>query len=201
MMTTKVLQFKITLRDVKPVVWRRIQVPENFTFWDLHVALQNAMGWWDSHLHEFEVCNPKTKEVEHFGIPDGEDDPYTVLPDWETKIHEYFDAKANKSVIYRYDFGDNWEHELKFEGDFDKSEGKYPRCLEGENACPPEDVGGEPGYKDFLRCIKNPKDPEHHSMLEWVGGKFDPKAFDAHKVKFDNPKTRWKKVFEEPVSF
>lgn len=200
-MTTKVLQFKITLQDVKPAIWRRIQVPENYTFWDLHVAIQNAMGWLDTHMHEFTVQNPVTKVQEHLGTPDGENEPNAILPDWKINVKDYFDSPANTSVFYLYDFGDNWEHEVKFEGTHEKIEDKYPCCLEGENACPPEDIGGAPGYERFLECIKNPKDPEYHSMLEWVGEKFNPKIFDINKVQFDDPTRCWKKTFKDRVSF
>ncbi len=87
------------------------------------------------------------------------------------------------SFRYEYDFGDSWEHEVMFEGSPPADpKSKYPLCVEGERACPPEDCGGVWGYADFLEAIRNPKYEEHESMLEWIGGKFDPEKFDPGKA-------------------
>ena len=104
-------------------------------------------------------------------------------------------------MFYLYDFGDSWEHLIEFEGEHEKTTEKYPICLAGERACPPEDVGGIPGYENFLSIIKNPKDKKRKEFLEWVGGKYDPEKFDPKKIKFHNPKTRWKQVFTGDVKF
>lgn len=97
--------------------------------------------------------------------------------------------------LYEYDFGDSWLHEVVLEAHVPAPK-KLPICLGGERACPPEDVGGPHGYEEFLAAIKDPRHEEHESMLEWVGGGFDPEVFDAEKVSFDPPKKRWRMAFE-----
>lgn len=196
MAARSVLQFKVALLEVEPVVWRRIQITDLCSFWDLHVAIQDAMGWTDSHLHEFEMNHSIEKGKQYLGIPDdGYDDFHSTLPSWNYKVRDYL--IINDQFMYRYDFGDGWEHRIEYEGLHDKELGaKYPMCLAGENACPPEDVGGAPGYEDFLEAIKTPRHPERQSLLTWVGGKFDPEKFDPKEVKFDSPSKCWKIAFE-----
>jgi len=109
----QVYQFKITLKDIKPPVWRRIQVPASYSFWDLHVAIQDAMGWTDSHLHEFRIANPKTRRKVNIGIPD-EDSGSKVSPGWKKNIAAFF-TPENSKAEYTYDFGDNWRHEVDLE--------------------------------------------------------------------------------------
>ncbi len=112
----RVYQFKVTLKDIKPPIWRRIQVPETYSFWDLHVAIQDAMGWFDSHLHQFEMVNPSTGTRAEIGIPDDEfEADREILPGWKQKIAHYFSMEDNRSAEYRYDFGDNWEHTIRLE--------------------------------------------------------------------------------------
>lgn len=111
---SSVYQFKITLEEIKPIIWRRIQVPQRYNFWDLHVAIQDSMGWQDYHLHQFEMVNPKTGEKVHITIQDDDnEDLYDspVIPDEEAKISSYFTLE-NKTAKYEYDFGDGWEHKL-----------------------------------------------------------------------------------------
>ena len=195
----KVFQFKIILLGSDPVIWRKIQISDLCTFWSLHAAVTDAMGWLDYHLHEFIAKNPVTTETEHIGYPDDEGILFEEMPEpvagWKLRVRDYLDA--NKTMLYNYDFGDGWEHLIEFEGVFDKIPGiKYPVCLAGENACPPEDVGGLHGYVEFLEAIKNKKHPEYKSYLEWVGGKFTPSKFDAKKVKFTNANTRLNSMLE-----
>src|SRR5271169_5630758 len=111
-----VFQFKISLRDVEPEIWRRIVVPANYSFWDLHVAIQDSMGWLDYHLHSFGVKNPANGVVEEIGIPDDDwiDDEVVFLPGWEIPIANYF-QKPGDNATYEYDFGDAWEHEIILE--------------------------------------------------------------------------------------
>jgi hypothetical protein len=193
------LQFKITLQEVAPRPWRRIQISDLCTFWDLHVAIQDAMGWLDSHLHEFTVKNPMTGKEEYLGI-DGFDEDielHPVIPDWEVKVSDYLVDPKNKIMRYEYDFGDGWEHRLEFEGLQEKQFEKYPVCLEGQRACPPEDIGGAHGYHRFLEILEDPDHEEHQEWLEWVGGSFDPTRFDFKRVKFDDPKKRLQRIFEK----
>ena len=189
----KVFQFKITLKGIRPPIWRRIQIPETYTFWDLHVAIQDAMGWFDSHLHRFEILNPSTGMEEEIGIPDEEFEWDTVtLPGWKQKMANYFSMNNTKSE-YVYDFGDNWEHTVKLEKILPRQEGiPYPKCTDGKRACPPEDCGGSWGYEDLLKAITNPKHREHKEMIDWVGGSFDPEHFDIKEVAFENPAQRLK---------
>lgn len=203
MRNKNVFQFKITLLDVKPAIWRRIQITDSSTFWDFHVAIQNVMGWTDSHLHKFSVKDASTLMKESIGIPDDKEfSEYLMLAGWEVKIIDYITSSHNKKFSYLYDFGDSWEHEIEFEGEYEKlATTKYPKCIDGARACPPEDVGGTPGYERFLEAIKDPHHEEHEELLEWVDGKFDPEKFDAKKVKFQNPKSRWKQVFQDDIEF
>ncbi len=186
-----VYQFKITLQDISPAIWRRIQVPENYTIWDLHVAIQDSMGWTDSHLHAFRIKNPDTGEIEEIGIPDdSEFAEFPMLAGWEEDMADWFSEENNKAN-YNYDFGDNWNHDLVLEKILPKdAKVKYPICMEGERACPPEDCGSVPGYESLLEVIKNPDDEEYEDMMTWLGGRYDPDAFVTNKVKFDNPKKR-----------
>ena len=189
----KVYQFKITLEELDPPIWRKIQVPETYSFWDLHVAIQDAMGWTDSHLHQFEMSNLKTGGEVEIGIPDEEwEDEGKTLAGWDEKIADYFSSK-NPTALYIYDFGDNWEHSVVLEEILPRSEKtEYPLCLEGERACPPEDCGGAWGYVDLLETISDPDGEEYEDTIEWLGGDFDPEYFDPVDVYFDDPDERRK---------
>lgn len=197
-----VFQFKITLLGIKPPIWRRIQVPAGYSFWDLHVAIQDAMGWFDYHLHAFRFRQSNRKMVE-IGIPFDDFEEFIPLPSWDIAITDYF-KEPGDIAEYEYDFGDSWQHEILLEGLLLKEKrGKYPRCLAGARACPPEDCGSISGYYDMLDVLNDPEDDEHGSMVQWLKGHvknyypYDPDAFDAQKVKFDNPTTRWKNAFSE----
>jgi hypothetical protein len=195
-----VYQFRVVLLEVAPPIWRSIQVPETYSFWDLHVALQDSMGWLDYHLHLFRVSKPVTGKVVQIGIPD--DDPFEgdepILPGWEVPIASYFSHPGGVAQ-YDYDFGDGWEHELTLEAIVPRQQGKkYPLCLGGARACPPEDCGGVGGYEDLLTVIRTPAHEEHEDTLQWLGGRFDPEKFDPRRVKFDDPARRYELAFEEP---
>ena len=193
-----VYQFKIALDDVDPAVWRRIQVPGDYTFLDLHFAIQNAMGWQDSHLHVFGISNLRTGEFTRIGIPDEDFDwRNETFLGWNQVISDYFTLE-NQEAAYTYDFGDDWKHLVRLEAiELAEPEIEYPRCLAGERACPPEDVGGVGGYEDFLHAIKDPEHSAHEGMLEWIGGSFDPEKFDPDEVRFVDPGERGRLAFEE----
>jgi hypothetical protein len=203
-MTKKLLhvyQFKISLLEIKPLIWRRIQVLETYTFWDLHVAIQDAMGWQDYHLHEFNIINPATNTNAIIGIPDEDDDFYkrVTLPGWEQHICDFF-SMSNSKAKYEYDFGDCWEHDITLETILPKDpQSKYPQCLDGARSCPPEDCGGYPGYAQLLKILKNPRHPEFKELKTWVGDLFQPEKFDATRVRFENPTKRWKLAFEKGI--
>ena len=190
-------QFKVTLPEIEPRIWRRILVPASYSFWDFHVAIQDCMGWLDYHLHLFRVTNPETGEREEIGIPD--DDPFQddtpCMPGWEIPIADSF-REPGTLAEYLYDFGDDWQHEVELEAVLERvPKKKYPVCVDGARACPPEDCGGVPGYENFLRIIADPTDEEYESTRRWVGRPYDPSAFDPKKVRFDNPQKRWDFAF------
>lgn len=190
-------QFLIVLAETAPLVWRRIQVPEGYSFWDLHVAIQDAMGWQDSHLHEFRVMHPSKGRLLRIGVPDpGGPEDHSLLADWQVPIIEYLTPDA-PPVSYVYDFGDNWCHALINEGPAPVEPFvTYPRCLGGAGACPPEDCGGAHRYGELLAAVADPKHPEHAEFVAWLGSEFDPADFDAATVSFDDPQQRWKRAFE-----
>jgi len=201
----KVYQFKITLNGTDPVVWRRIQVPGSYSFWDLHCAITDAFGWLDYHLHLFTVEDPNNGATVRFGIPDedgGDVDflGYETLPGWKTRISRFFTVIRAKAE-YEYDFGDGWRHSVELEGILPKEAGAvYPRCLDGANACPPEDCGGTGGYEDFKQSLRDPGAEDRRELLEWVGGWFDPGWFDKEIVRFGDPDVRWQVAFmQKPV--
>lgn len=186
-----VYQFKITLKGFSPKIWRRIQVPENYTFWELHVAIQNAMGWFDSHLHEFSILDPQERQC-RIGIPENLWEEQEVVSCYDKKIAEYFSLQ-NTRALYTYDFGDCWEHNIHLEKILPKDSSiKYPICIAGQRACPPEDCGGVGGYEELLRIIKDPRHEEYASMLEWVGREFNPEEFHCKDVHFEVPKINQK---------
>lgn len=191
----RVYSFTITLRQVKPSVWRRIEVPDSYSFWDLHVAITDAFGWTDSHLHEFSFLAPKSGNV-LLGIPDEDEAEGSVLPDWEHRLSDYI-KDCVFSCDYQYDFGDGWSHLVWLDGDTKprKKNLTYPRCVTGQNACPPDDCGGPAGYAELLKAVKKAKHPDHERMVQWLEGMkgpgFDPAHFDPAEVQFDDPKKRW----------
>ncbi|HHV61071.1 MAG TPA: plasmid pRiA4b ORF-3 family protein [Firmicutes bacterium] len=170
-----IYQLKVTLKAIKPPIWRRIQVPGNITLAKLHKILQAAMGWEDYHLYEFQIGRVS------FGTPD---------PEFDMPVENARTARLNKVVPeaktrfqYIYDFGDYWVHDVLVEKILPPEEGvRYPVCTGGKRACPPEDCGGIPGYLGMLETIKNPGDPEYEEILEWLGGTFDPEEFDLEAI-------------------
>jgi hypothetical protein len=173
--TKTVYHFKITLLDYRPPIWRRVVVPDG-TLDDLHESIQTAMGWTNSHLHHFEIGRKR------YGDPQLLEDDWSdskVTSSLDTKLSDLFGGKRPpKKIQYIYDFGDGWEHLIEFEGATPAESGKkYPCCVDGKRACPPEDCGGVWGYAHFLEVIGDPKHEEHDDLLDWIGGEFDPEAF------------------------
>lgn len=192
------LQFKIALMGVRPPIWRRIRVPAGYTFWDLHVAIQDAMGWLDYHLHEFEIRNPVDRRVARIGIPDDDSfsDQPELLPGWAVPVVSYF-TLSNRSATYLYDFGDDWRHSVVLEEIAPlESPMTLPECLAGRRRCPPEDCGGIGGYESLLEILADPSHEDHEDTLTWVGGSFDPEGFDKAAVRFDDPDERWRRAFD-----
>ena len=166
-------QLKVTLKDIKPPVWRRVQVPSIITLADLHLVIQAAFGWWDYHLHEFDIGGIR------YGIDDGEGWGEPPKDERRARLERLVPVGARFGYVY--DFGDDWEHTITVEKVLPADpKVKYPTCVTGRRACPPEDCGGTWGYADFLDAIGDPNHEQHNEMLEWVGGPFDPEHFDPH---------------------
>ena len=176
--TKTVYQLKVTLEDIRPPIWRRIQVRGDVTLHKLHEILKVAMGWGGYHLHQFIVGEESYSEISK------ENDIFA------DEFKDEKRAKMNKiapvenfKFIYEYDFGDSWYHDILVEKIFQPEEDlKYLVCLKGKRASPPEDCGGVPGYYELLEAMKDPEHPEHEHMLEWLGGEFDPEKFDLDEI-------------------
>jgi hypothetical protein len=198
MIEQQALLFRIELQNILPSIWREVLVPSSYSFWDLHVAIQDSMGWLDCHLHAFHVQEPHSAALIEIGIPDEEIAPGAnpVLAGWEVPLRSYLN-EAGQAVNYEYDFGDSWEHRILLkEITPQEQDAKYPICVGGDRACPPEDCGGIWGYQTLLEAINDPLHEEHENLLKWMGTEFDPEHFDQAKVRFDDPKQRWKQAFE-----
>lgn len=170
-----VYQIKVTLAGSEPAIWRRFQVPESYTLHKLHKVLQIVMGWEECHLYEFMANKTSYGEPQ----PDYGDRMKSAK---NVKISQIAEREKTK-LKYIYDFGDGWQHELFVEKILPMDPGiRYPVCLAGQQACPPEDCGGIGGYGYFLDAINDPKHEEHKDLLEWIGGEFDPAAFDLERV-------------------
>ena len=175
----EIYQVKVTLLYTKPPIWRRLLLPAGLTLDVLHHVLQVAMGWTDSHLHEFSVGNKR------FGVPDPEDQFMDLPPIGDERRAHLFMVlgKAGAKARYTYDFGDNWEHAIVVEKVLQPEPGvAYPICVGGKLRCPPEDCGSIPGYYNLLEVIHNPTHKEHEEMTEWLGGEYDPEAFSVDDV-------------------
>jgi hypothetical protein len=181
-MTTKqsksIYQIKISLIGVKPPIWRTVLVSGDIDLETFHDVIQLAMGWTDSHLHQFIANNV------FYGIPD--DDFELEMEDGTQYKLSQLLQKEKDTLIYEYDFGDSWEHKILLEKilPFD-SKTTLPVCIKGKRACPPEDCGGIWGYEELLETISNPRHPDHEDMLEWLGGEFDPEEFDLEAINED----------------
>lgn len=168
-----VYQLKITLADIKPPVWRRVEVAD-CTLSKLHDIIQVVMGWSGSHLWAFDIGGEQYGED-----PTGE---LEMSSSGKITLSRIVRASVGK-FRYTYDFGDNWDHVIQVEKTLEPGPGvKYPRCVKGSRACPPEDCGGPWGYGQFLDAVRHPGHESHAEMLEWVGGEFDPEAFDIEAV-------------------
>ncbi len=176
---------KIQLFDIKPAIWRRFVVPASITLDRLHDVIQIAMGWTDSHLHEFTIGKKRYTEY-----PESKEDG---LACGRYRLADLIKQKG-RTFRYLYDFGDGWEHELVLEESrfFNPELRPELACLDGQRACPPEDVGGVPGYSEFLNALKDPNHEEHESYTEWSGGNFDSERFDPESVSWELMKyLRW----------
>jgi hypothetical protein len=177
MLGGRTYQVKITLRGVRPPIWRRVRVPATLRLAGFHAVIQTVFGWTDSHLHQFFIGGAV------YGRPLDFDE--AVIDERAVTLTQTVGTRV-KCFTYIYDFGDDWVHDVVVEKVFSGNSGSQrPLCLGGKRRRPPEDCGGLPGYREFLRAIRDPRHEEHEAMLEWVGGGFDPEAFDLDFVNRD----------------
>lgn len=176
-MPARIIQLKITIEGIQPPIWRRFLVSENTTLLKLHDVVQEVMGWTNSHLHMFRIdgiCFMDPRQD-----PDGD---LESRAEDGVKLKDFVNAPG-RAIEYEYDFGDSWNHTIEVEQiSAVEKRFSHPRCLAGARACPPEDVGGIGGYQNFLEAIADPAHEEHAEYLAWVGGFFDPEAFDLAAV-------------------
>jgi Plasmid pRiA4b ORF-3-like protein len=175
--TRALYQLKVTLRDVHPPIWRRIQMWEDTTLAQLHTILQIVMGWEDYHLHQFVIGRRL------YSVPDPDDTMYErkVVDESRILLAEVV-PRVGTEFTYLYDFGDSWEHDLILEAILlPEKNAQYPTCIDGKRCTPPEDVGGAAGYEEYLEVLADPDNEEHGNMLQWRGP-FDPEAFEPVQV-------------------
>ncbi len=208
-----IYQLRITLKHISPPIWRQVQVPMEFRLDQLHTLIQLVMGWDDSHLHEFALVS-ESKMPPHIAeaasrlpwdTPDTLRDERRFMPagameqgfadnaedERKVSIGELC-PKVDDTLTYTYDFGDDWAHEIKVQEILSAKPGeRYPLCLDGKRACPPEDCGGLPGYENLLEVLSDPGHEEYEGMLEWVGGDFDPEEFDQETVAKELRNVKW----------
>ena len=166
-------RLKVTLEGVEPPVWRRLVVPSEFTLFDLHCAIQVAMGWEDCHLHDFEI------KRQRYALPDA-DDFGSPLDETRASLRDVAGPRAK--IRYQYDFGDSWNHVIVVEKILEDTEVAPPICTDGARACPPEDSGGPWGYSEKLQALADPEDEDNEELRDWMGEDFDPERFEIDAI-------------------
>lgn len=166
-MAHSLYELDVRLKDIKPPIWRTLELPGTWTLEDVHFAIQIAMGWETSHLHQFKIGKKA------YGIANEEDE--LGLED-QRRYRLQDVAKAGSTFVYEYDFGDGWEHEIKVKRVTSPAKQPAPKCTGGARACPPEDCGGPPGYANLLVALADPSHEDHDDLAEWAGD-FEPEAF------------------------
>ncbi len=189
-MTKTAYQIQIALKGFKPKIWRRVLIPSDISMSDFHYVIQVVMGWTNSHLHQFIQYGTYYSEPQEETWDDMDTEDYTDI-----KVCDLLDMEKD-NLIYEYDFGDGWEHQITLEKVLPKtSETQLPVCLKGKMNCPPEDCGGVWGYADMLEILKQPEHEEYESYIEWLGDEFDPAYFNKDAV---NQVFRGMKRFAKP---
>lgn len=170
----RIIEIKVTLEDTEPAVTRTLQVPVDIRLDRLHLTLQAAMGWQNAHLYQFCIGEPYQWGAERWVAPGFADGPED-LPADKTMVDQAIAKAGEAGLTYLYDFGDDWVHRLEFGDTREAEPGQlYPRLTDIAGTCPPEDVGGPPGYEMFVEAVTNPEHPEHRDLKGWYGGTFDP---------------------------
>jgi Plasmid pRiA4b ORF-3-like protein. len=194
------VELKVTLGIENHNIWRRLVVPINTTFTQLHKVLQAAFGWQDYHLHEFFIYGNERQDVSFINHPSYSKDGYKAIVNLvsdeeafdypnESDIEMIFEKGIKlseyipqyKRLMYVYDFGDNWQHYIEVQKIIDNYDRNYAVCIDGEGNAPPEDVGGEYGYDEFLEIISDKNNPEYENMMAW-GENQGYKEFDIEEV-------------------
>ncbi len=173
---SRVVRLKVTLKGVSPPIWRRLRVPCDITLHALHQVIQRSAPWADQHLYEFRIRGQR------YGVPDKDSrwDDTEYIKSKKTLLKDI--ARPGIRFTYCYDFGDSWEHEVIVEGVGVVPEPlAHAECLDGQRAFPPDDCGGTPGYQHLVKALRDPDDPSHQEMLDWIGD-FDPERFDITAV-------------------
>jgi hypothetical protein len=184
----KAVALRIELKEVAPLVWRRVLVPDNWTLATLHNYLQWVMGWRDSHAHEFEIGAGVVAPDCWIREASSEEEANRYRDERRVSVAAVVAELGPRGEFeYRYDMGDGWVHRIVIESPPPLAAGEFPLpvCVAGENACPPEDVGGPHGYAEFLRALGERRHEQHEDMTRWVGGVFDPKGFDLNWINRD----------------
>jgi hypothetical protein len=175
----KIYQIQIALTRFKPKIWRRLLIPSDLLLSDFHFIIQISMGWENSHLHQF------IKDRTFYTKRMPGDDTWGEMNNVDYKKIKISDLlkKEKEKIVYEYDFGDSWEHDVLLEKILpDNEKLTFPVCLEGKMACPPEDCGGIWGYSDMLEILKQPNHEEYDNIIEWLGEEFDPEHFNIEAV-------------------
>lgn len=165
-----VYQFKISLTDIHPLIWRRFRVYGDGAFADLHDTIQIVMGWEDYHLYEFRFDWTSITS------------PYAAEGESASQRLDKYVTKPGARMLYTYDFGDWWQHDLVLEKILHHARKPCPICLAGNRACPPEDCGGIWGYYDLVKAMKQRRGRRYREYKEWLGERFDPAEFNLAEV-------------------
>jgi hypothetical protein len=170
-------QVRVEIAGISPPIWRRLTVPLSWNLHQLHLAIQAAFNWWNCHLHEFQIGGLRYGDLEVEDDGWSELDP-RLFDEREVRLRD-FSSEPGIAFGYKYDFGDSWDHIVEIETKVTLPVlPKHATCVAGALARPPEDVGGKPGYANFLETISDPQNPEYRETIEWCGGHFDPEWFD-----------------------
>lgn len=176
------LQLRVTLQEIEPLVWRRLVVPASWHLGQLHLVIQAAFNWWNYHLHEFRIGGLRYGEPD---LADGFEGSPKLFDEADVRLCD-FGREPGTTFTYLYDFGDDWHHTVEIEQHLALDPvPKVATCVDGARARPPEDVGGVPGYENFLAVMADLSDLEHASTKRWCGGQFDPGWFELATVNKD----------------
>lgn len=184
-MSERFYLLEIQMVDIEPAIWRRFVVPASITLDRLHDVIQIVMGWTDSHLHEFTIGKKSYTE-----FPESKEEG---LEGGKYRLGDLIKQKG-RTFRYLYDFGDGWDHQVSLVNSryFNPEQQVELTCIEGERACPPEDVGGVPGYDEFCKALKDPNHEEHESYMKWSGGNYDSERFETDVINWELMKyLRW----------